>query len=94
MISALHCVFTLGTGFTHDQSRMMRQKLKNCVTNRPAILKLKKPRARWVKPIFLAKVEYFEISKDGSLRHPVLRGFRPPARIDVFALRDLRDPAL
>ena len=66
----------VGTGFSHDQSRKMREKLENFVTNHPAIPKLKKPKARWVKPIFLAEVEYFEISRDGSLRHPVLRGFR------------------
>jgi bifunctional non-homologous end joining protein LigD len=66
----------VGTGFTNDQSRMMRQKLEKFLTNHPPIPKLKKPKARWVKPIFLAEVEYFEISKDGSLRHPVLRGFR------------------
>ena len=46
-----------------------------CVLH-PAIPKTKNPKARWVKPKFLAEVEYFEISRDGSLRHPVLRGFR------------------
>jgi bifunctional non-homologous end joining protein LigD len=66
----------VGTGFTQDQSRMMRQKLEKLVTNHPAIPKLKKPKARWVKPLFLAEVEYLEISRDGSLRHAVLRGFR------------------
>ena len=66
----------VGTGFTHDQSRMMRQKLEGITTDRPVIPKLKKPKAPWVKPKFLAEVEYFEISRDGSLRHPVLRGFR------------------
>ena len=70
----------VGTGFTHDQSRKMRQKLERIVTDLPAIPKLKKPKARWVKPTLLADVEYFEISRDGSLRHPVLRGFRAARR--------------
>ena len=74
----------VGTGFTHDQSRAMRQKLEKFVTIHPAIPKLKKPKARWVKPKFLAEVEYFEISKDGSLRHPVLRGFRSARKSGFF----------
>jgi ATP-dependent DNA ligase len=62
--------------FASDRSRGGRFHSAATRTNRPAVPKLKKPKARWVKPNFLAEVEYLEISKDGSLRHPVLRGFR------------------
>lgn len=37
----------------------------------------KVPRILWTKPILVCDVEYTEITDDGSLRHPVFKGFQP-----------------
>ncbi|MFI6573963.1 ATP dependent DNA ligase [Nocardia fluminea] len=42
--------------------------------------------AWWVEPVFVADIEYREISGDGLLRHPSFRGIRTdktPDEIDL-----------
>jgi bifunctional non-homologous end joining protein LigD len=38
--------------------------------------KIKKPQAVWVKPSFLAGVQYRARSANGKLRHPSFKGIR------------------
>ena len=39
-------------------------------------MKVKKPKALWLKPEVLADVEYRALTGDGKLRHPSYKGIR------------------
>ena len=42
----------------------------------PFAIDEKKPKARWLKPVFLADVEYRRKTRRGLLRHPSYNGLR------------------
>ena len=90
----------VGTGFTEktlaelskklEPLRIPRSPFKNAVTGRAA------PRARWVKPVLVAEVEFGEWTDDGKLRHPSFRGLRedkPAGDVVVEAPAPTPEPA-
>jgi bifunctional non-homologous end joining protein LigD len=67
----------IGTGFSQEVSRKLRDKLESIASrNSPLGRNAKKPNARWVAPILLARVEYKERQPSGTLRHPSFKGLK------------------
>lgn len=67
----------VGTGFSAEMSRKLRDKLESIASrNSPLGPKVKKPHARWVAPVFRAEVEYKERQPSGTLRHPSFKGLK------------------
>ena len=65
----------VGTGFTNDISRQLREQLDRMVVPKASLSKrIRKPDTRWVEPKLRAKVVYREITGDGKLRHPSFKG--------------------
>src|SRR4051794_26681837 len=62
-------------GFSEDQKREIANLAKR-LKSRSATLKVKKPKALWLKPEVLADVEYRALTGDGKLRHPSFKGIR------------------
>ncbi|MGW5455467.1 non-homologous end-joining DNA ligase [Nocardia sp. NPDC003979] len=76
----LRCVGGVGTGFTAASRRSIRAALDQ-VRRETTPLDDPPPApvartAWWVEPVFVADIEYREISGDGLLRHPSFRGIR------------------
>ncbi|WP_411887752.1 DNA ligase D [Hydrocarboniphaga effusa] len=73
----------VGTGFDHASLTQLGRQLQQRVISDPAVAN--PPRLRnavWVKPDLVCEVEFTEMTKDGSLRHPSFQGLREdkPAR--------------
>ncbi|MGM7644363.1 non-homologous end-joining DNA ligase [Nocardia sp. JW2] len=76
----LRCIGGVGTGFTAASRRSLRAALDQ-VRRETTPLDDPPPApvartAWWVEPVFVADIEYREISGDGLLRHPSFRGIR------------------
>lgn len=76
----LRCIGGVGTGFTAASRRSIRAALDQ-VRRETTPLDDPPPApvartAWWVEPVFVADIEYREISGDGLLRHPSFRGIR------------------
>ncbi|MEV0436519.1 non-homologous end-joining DNA ligase [Nocardia sp. NPDC050413] len=76
----LRCMGGVGTGFTAASRRSIRAALDQ-VRRETTPLDDPPPApvartAWWVEPVFVADIEYREISGDGLLRHPSFRGIR------------------
>ncbi|HEX2549914.1 MAG TPA: DNA ligase D, partial [Gammaproteobacteria bacterium] len=68
----------VGTGFNQASLKTIYDKLQKIIIKEnpfdvrpPGITS-----ARWVKPIYVAEVEFIEWTKDGMLRHPSFKGLR------------------
>ena len=49
----------------------------NLAIRKPAISgKINKPKARWLRPVLLADVEYRALTGEGKVRHPSYKGLR------------------
>ncbi|MEU4598427.1 non-homologous end-joining DNA ligase [Nocardia sp. NPDC023988] len=76
----LRCMGGVGTGFTAASRRSIRAALDQVRRDTtPLDDPPPAPVARtawWVEPVFVADIEYREISGDGLLRHPSFRGIR------------------
>lgn len=67
----------VGTGFSVETSRKLRERLEQVASrNSPLGPKVKKPDARWVAPILIARVQYKERQPSGTLRHPSFKGLK------------------
>jgi bifunctional non-homologous end joining protein LigD len=62
-------------GFSEDQKHQIASLAKR-LKSRSATLKVKKPKAIWLRPEILADVEYRALTGDGKLRHPSFKGIR------------------
>ncbi|RMI33728.1 non-homologous end-joining DNA ligase [Nocardia stercoris] len=76
----LRCIGGVGTGFTAAARRSIRAALDE-VRRDTSPLDDPPPAAVtrsawWVEPVFVADIEYREVSADGLLRHPSFRGIR------------------
>lgn len=72
-----HDVGKVGTGFSSQSRRELRQLLDKDRVARPAAVDAKPRRdAVWVKPRHVAQVHFTEWTEDGRLRHPVYEGLR------------------
>ena len=67
----------VGTGFTAQMRRRLRQMLEKDRTDAPAAPDAPLARdAIWVKPKYVAQVAFTEWTRDGKLRHPSFQGLR------------------
>ncbi|MFI8977469.1 hypothetical protein ACIGO9_31635 [Nocardia asteroides] len=73
----LHCIGGVGTGFSPSPgARSVLRSKRSAAT----------PAAWSVEPIFVADIEYRELSGDGLLRHPSFRGLRSDKTPDQVGL--------
>lgn len=64
-------------GFTLDAQRDIQKRAKRLTTRAsPLSERVRKPKARWLKPGLLVDVEYRALTGDGKLRHPSFKGLR------------------
>ncbi|UGT58697.1 non-homologous end-joining DNA ligase [Nocardia asteroides] len=86
----LHCIGGVGTGFTTEARRSIRAALEEVRRETTPLDDPPPPTvtraAWWVEPVFVADIEYREISGDGLLRHPSFRGIRTDKTPDEVGL--------
>ncbi|SEU26910.1 DNA ligase D [Stigmatella erecta] len=72
-----HDVGKVGTGFTSQTRRELRALLDRQRVKAPAAVDAKaRAGAVWVKPKYVAQLQFTEWTADGRLRHPVFQGLR------------------
>jgi bifunctional non-homologous end joining protein LigD len=65
----------VGTGWSRTTSSKIRKQLDTAVTaNSPLTRPIRKPKATWVEPSFVAEVEYRDITSEGLLRQSSFKG--------------------
>jgi bifunctional non-homologous end joining protein LigD len=65
----------VGTGWSRTVSSQIRKQLNTVVSPKSKLTKpIKKPKATWVEPKFLADVEYRDITSEGLLRAGSFKG--------------------
>ncbi len=75
--SPLHYAAKVERGFSGTAVREIRHRLDTHVQKQsPLAERIRKRKARWVKPTPLADVEYRAITEEGHLRHPAFKGLR------------------
>jgi bifunctional non-homologous end joining protein LigD len=67
----------VGTGWSRTVSSQIRKHLNTVVSPKSRLTKpMKKPKATWVEPSFVAEIEYRDITSEGLLRQSSFKGFR------------------
>ena len=65
----------VGTGWSRSVSSQIRKQLDTVVSPKSKLTKpIKKPKATWVEPSFVADVEYRDITSEGLLRQSSFKG--------------------
>ena len=65
----------VGTGWSRTVSSQIRKQLDTVVSPKSKLTKpIKKPKATWVEPSFMAEVEYRDITSEGLLRQSSFKG--------------------
>src|SRR6202142_1101803 len=65
----------VGTGWSRTVSSQIRKQLDTVVSPKSKLTKpIKKPKAVWVEPSFMAEVEYRDITSEGLLRQSSFKG--------------------
>ena len=65
----------VGTGWSRTVSSQIRKQLDTVVSPKSKFTKqVKKPRATWVDPVFMADIEYRDITSEGLLRQSSFKG--------------------
>src|SRR5699024_2091484 len=76
----LHYAGRVGTGFREEQLTQIRARLQKLTRKTPPakdVPAADQRDAHWVSPKLVGEVQYSETTRDGRLRHPVWRGWRP-----------------
>lgn len=77
---ALRYAGRVGTGFSREERRELRQRLERLERKTPPFDELPKnpglKGARWASPRLVAEIEFTEWTKAGQLRHPSFMGLR------------------
>jgi len=86
----LHCIGGVGTGFTTEARRSIHAALEKgrretSPVDYPPPAAVTRA-AWWVEPVFVADIEYREVSGDGLMRHPSFRGIRTDKTPDEIGL--------
>jgi bifunctional non-homologous end joining protein LigD len=67
----------VGTGWSRTVSSQIRKQLDTVVSPKSKLTKpIKKPKATWVEPTFMAEVEYRDITSEGLLRQSSFKGLK------------------
>jgi bifunctional non-homologous end joining protein LigD len=67
----------VGTGWSRTASSQIRKQLDTVVSPKSKLTKpIKKPKATWVEPSFMAEVEYRDITSEGLLRQSSFKGLK------------------
>lgn len=67
----------VGTGWSRTISSQIRKQLDTVVSLLSKLTKpIKKPKATWVEPNFIAEVEYRDITSEGLLRQSSFKGLK------------------
>ena len=65
------------TGWNRTTSSQIRKALDTVVSPKSKLSKpLKKPKATWVDPVFMAEIEYRDITSEGLLRQSSFKGLK------------------
>jgi len=65
----------VGTGWSRTVSSQIRKQLDTVVSPKSKLTKpLKKPKATWVEPRFVADIEFRDITSEGLLRASSFKG--------------------
>ncbi|MBV8397355.1 MAG: DNA ligase D, partial [Acetobacteraceae bacterium] len=92
----LHYAGGIGTGFTEQELRTLRDELELLAADAPAGLLVSGDAPgndiHWVRPELVAEVQYGAWSGEGRLRHPVYLGLREDKPAEEV-VRDVPDPA-
>lgn len=65
----------VGTGWTRTISSQIRKQLDTVVSPKSKLTKqVKKPKATWVDPVFIADIEFRDITSEGLLRQSSFKG--------------------
>ena len=65
----------VGTGWSRTVSSQIRKQLDTAASPKSKLTKpIKKPRATWVEPTFVADIEYRDITLEGLLRASSFKG--------------------
>jgi bifunctional non-homologous end joining protein LigD len=71
----------VGTGWSRTVSSRIRKQLDTVVSPKSKLTKpVKKPKATWVEPSFMAEVEYRDITSEGLLRQSSFKGLKRNSR--------------
>jgi bifunctional non-homologous end joining protein LigD len=67
----------VGTGWSRTVSTQIRKQLDTVVSPKSKLTKaVRKPKATWVDPVFVADVEYRDITSEGLLRQSSFKGLK------------------
>jgi bifunctional non-homologous end joining protein LigD len=65
----------VGTGWSRTVSSQIRKQLNTVISPKSKLTKpVKKPKATWIEPLFVARVEFRDITSEGLLRQSSLKG--------------------
>jgi len=65
----------VGTGWSRTVSSQIRKQLYTLVSSKSKLTRpIKKPKATWVEPTFVADIEYRDITSEGLLRASSFKG--------------------
>jgi bifunctional non-homologous end joining protein LigD len=68
----------VGTGWSRTVSSQVRKQLDTVVSPKSKLTKpIKKPKATWGEPTFVADIEYRDITSEGLLRASSFKGLSP-----------------
>ena len=68
----------VGTGWSRTVSGQIRKQLDTVVSPKSKLTKpVKKPKATWVDPVYMADVEFRDITSEGLLRQSSFKGLKP-----------------
>ena len=71
----------VGTGWSRTVSSQIRKQLDTVVSPKFKLTKpIKKPKATWVEPSFVADVEFRDITSEGLLRQSSFKGLEQTRR--------------
>jgi bifunctional non-homologous end joining protein LigD len=66
----------VGTGWSRTVSSQIRKKPDGVVSPKSRLTKsIRQPKATWVEPVFVADVEFRDITSEGLLRQSSFKGF-------------------
>jgi bifunctional non-homologous end joining protein LigD len=71
----------VGTGWSRLVSSHIRKQLDTVVSPKSKLTKpIRKPKATWVEPSFMAEVEFRDVTSDGLLRQSSFKGLSKGTR--------------